>query len=343
MYCVKCGSFIQDGERFCKQCGQPVAGNEQMMSVEKSMQERPQKKGSVGLVIVAGILGGLIIIGGGTALVTYLVVERGTNSVVKEEISTTQESTKLTETTTEEVKETKEDSKSIKSPKVPSQTPEEFKASCQYYTYDQLARNPKDYMGLPVVLYGEVVQVMEENDNVQLRVNITEGVYNWQNAIYVEYTRKTPNESRILEGDIITLWGISNDTISYETVVGNQLTVPYVKAEYIAQGIIDTSMQESNYNEAESWYADYIIPYSDVYYLADEDLRYLTKEELRLARNEIYARHGRMFKAEDLQNYFNSKPWYAPTISADSFNDNMLSEVEKYNANFIKDYEDKLS
>lgn len=339
MYCVKCGGFIQEGERFCKQCGQPVAGNGQIMDVGKAMGKNTRKKAPVGVVIAAGILGGLILVGAATAIVTYLVIDSHTVSSVQEETSAVNETIE----TTEEVEEIQTPQKSDEVSKALQQTPEEFKQSCKYYTYDQLARNPKDYMGLPVVLYGEVVQVMETGDDVQLRVNITEGVYNWQNAIYVEYTRKMPNESRILEGDLITLWGISNDTISYETVVGNALTVPYVKAEYIEQGIIDTSLPEEEWVEAERSQADYIIPYSDVYYLTNEDLRYLTKEELRLARNEIYARHGRMFKAEDLQNYFNSKPWYTQMISADDFNDNMLSEVEKYNADFIKAYEDQLS
>ena len=37
------------------------------------------------------------------------------------------------------------------------------------------------------------------------------------------------------------------------------------------------------------------------------------------ARNEIFARHGRKFKSEDLQAYFNSKSWYTPIYEADEF------------------------
>lgn len=88
---------------------------------------------------------------------------------------------------------------------------------------------------------------------------------------------------------------------------------------------------------------EYIIPNSNKFYLTEEDLKYLSKEELRLARNEIYARHGRMFVSQDLQDYFNAKPWYSPQIPADKFNDNILSEVERYNANFIREYEDKIN
>ncbi len=35
-----------------------------------------------------------------------------------------------------------------------------------------------------------------------------------------------------------------------------------------------------------------------------------SKSELRIIRNEIFARHGQSFKSEDLQKYFKSKDWY---------------------------------
>ena len=85
--------------------------------------------------------------------------------------------------------------------------------------------------------------------------------------------------------------------------------------------------------------AGYIISYSDTRYLSQQDLMGMNKGTLRAARNEIYARYGRKFKAKDLQDYFNSKSWYHPTIEADQFTDNMLSETEKYNANLIKEAE----
>jgi hypothetical protein len=86
----------------------------------------------------------------------------------------------------------------------------------------------------------------------------------------------------------------------------------------------------------------FIIPDSNIRYLTESDLLPLTKEELRLARNEIYARYGRMFNAEDLQRYFDSQIWYTPCIQPDDFQESTLTEIEKYNAHFIKQYEDNL-
>ena len=49
---------------------------------------------------------------------------------------------------------------------------------------------------------------------------------------------------------------------------------------------------------------------------------------VRLLRNEIFARHGRVFKDKALQAYFSSMPWYKPNPA---FNESMLSAREKQN------------
>lgn len=84
---------------------------------------------------------------------------------------------------------------------------------------------------------------------------------------------------------------------------------------------------------------DYILPTSNSQYLTEADLEGLTKEECRLARNEIYARHGRMFLDEELQRYFDAKPWYHGTIQPDDFQDTMLNDYEMKNKDLIVQYE----
>lgn len=86
---------------------------------------------------------------------------------------------------------------------------------------------------------------------------------------------------------------------------------------------------------------DYIIPDSSTRYLSDDDLVGLSKEELKLARNEIFARHGRIFNDPDLQSYFEAQPWYTGTISADDFSDDMLSDIERDNIALIRSYEEQ--
>lgn len=73
--------------------------------------------------------------------------------------------------------------------------------------------------------------------------------------------------------------------------------------------------------------------------LTDAMLRGLSLHELRLLRNEVYARHGRMFKAEWLQQYFFQQPWYAPD---ENFKDEELSGNDKLNVETIVKTENKI-
>ena len=69
------------------------------------------------------------------------------------------------------------------------------------------------------------------------------------------------------------------------------------------------------------------------------DLMGLTKEECRIARNELYARHGRRFKDAELQGYFDSCDWYEGTIAPEDFDDTVLNEFEIANRDLIVQYE----
>ena len=94
-----------------------------------------------------------------------------------------------------------------------------------------------------------------------------------------------------------------------------------------------------NWKVAYSEPSDYILPGSDSRYLTMSDLEGLTAEECRLARNELYARHGRIFEDEGLKNYFGSKDWYNGTISGEDFSESMLNDYEIANRDLIVEYE----
>lgn len=82
----------------------------------------------------------------------------------------------------------------------------------------------------------------------------------------------------------------------------------------------------------------YIFPKSGTEKLLDSDISKLNKENLILARNEIFARHGFVFKTEEYKSYFSNKSWYKPNPAFKGF-DGELNDVEVYNINFIKKYE----
>ena len=84
--------------------------------------------------------------------------------------------------------------------------------------------------------------------------------------------------------------------------------------------------------------ASYIIADSNTRVISESELTSLTPWQLKVARNEIYARHGRPFVHKDLQCYFAKQSWY----TADpNFTETSLSYIENKNIATILAYEQK--
>lgn len=73
--------------------------------------------------------------------------------------------------------------------------------------------------------------------------------------------------------------------------------------------------------------------------ISESMLKGLSLHELRLLRNEIYARHGRAFRAAWLQQYFWSQPWYE---QKEDFQDEQVSGSDKLNVETIVRYENRM-
>ncbi len=115
------------------------------------------------------------------------------------------------------------------------------------------------------------------------------------------------------------------------------------KEEEPAEEVEDERPQESQIiEESVEEVNQYILQNSDSAYLTHEDLVGLTKEECRLARNELYARHGRRFDDEGLQNYFDQKDWYTGYIDPADFSDSVLNDFEMANRDLIVQYEEEM-
>lgn len=81
----------------------------------------------------------------------------------------------------------------------------------------------------------------------------------------------------------------------------------------------------------------FILPDSDTHLYSTSELEGLSDWELSIARNEIYARHGRTFQNEDLQGYFEAQDWYTPLYDPEEFDAEVeLSSTEIANAETIR-------
>lgn len=98
-----------------------------------------------------------------------------------------------------------------------------------------------------------------------------------------------------------------------------------------------STKQASSQNNGQD--QDYILPDCDSRYYSQEELEALSAEQLKLARNEIYARHGYIFQTGNTKNYFDSKTWYRGTVT--EVTDDMLNEYEIANRDLIISIEKK--
>jgi YARHG domain-containing protein len=71
--------------------------------------------------------------------------------------------------------------------------------------------------------------------------------------------------------------------------------------------------------------------------LSENTLDNMFAEDLRVLRNEVYARHGRVFKDKNLQAYFEAQGWYKPNPD---FKDEQLNEIEAANLKRIVEMEE---
>ena len=136
----------------------------------------------------------------------------------------------------------------------------------------------------------------------------------------------------VLAASIFTVfWINSNESDETKTPIGmaDEETEIYIVDEASGAAVETGSSEVQRTN-------DYIVPASASRGLRQADILHLTAGELRLARNEIFARHGYIFDSEDLQQYFQQQEWYTP----DPNYDGSLSEVEKNNAEWLLGMED---
>ena len=78
----------------------------------------------------------------------------------------------------------------------------------------------------------------------------------------------------------------------------------------------------------------YLLPESNSRYYDYDELLGMSVDDLNLAIDEIYARHGRMFKDDAVQAYFDRQSWYTPKYEPDQLDavsDSLLNDYEKEN------------
>lgn len=80
-------------------------------------------------------------------------------------------------------------------------------------------------------------------------------------------------------------------------------------------------------------------PEASIRLFTPADLENRTRRELRVMRNEIFARHSYIFTSNEMRDYFGKKPWYTPRYSSVA---SRFNEFERANIDIISEYELKV-
>ena len=107
-----------------------------------------------------------------------------------------------------------------------------YKNSCKSQNYKEALRYPDKYKGTKTYWFGEIVQKVS---STQFRVNVNCKRYqyisgwNCSDTIYVVYD----GDESFIEDDMVKIWGELAGNYSYTAVLGNEITIPLVRAKYM--------------------------------------------------------------------------------------------------------------
>ena len=146
-------------------------------------------------------------------------------------------------------------------------------------------------------------------------------------------------------GDADVTWN-SLETIDYPIVTltnGTEFTDVDMGGDYSYAGLVNSTGQSNTGTATNA--SEYIFPYANERLIARGEYESLDAATLRLAINEIYARHGRQYDTQDLNAYFSSKSWYRPQYSKSEFDkieSQVLNSYERENIKILTGYRDSL-
>lgn len=101
-----------------------------------------------------------------------------------------------------------------------------LKKNCESGLYKKIARDPNEYKYQYVKFSGRVLQVCSEADSADGFSTYRLATNGWDDVVFIDIMNY--GQSRILEDDRITIYGICLGVMSYTTVMGDTVTIPEV-------------------------------------------------------------------------------------------------------------------
>ncbi len=349
--CMRCGAILKPENVFCTQCGTPIIAVD--VKGSEIIKEKNNTKGSkVGKIVIASItIIALILV---AFIGLYFANQYGVfEQVIKE--STASEISEDNESAYEEAKPTE--------PMLGEATePEEVSVTANLDTmdveadvlqirdmYDRIVNGISSNSYDITVVDEGVVAYSEQNEIKAIVVKKDYEGYDYARYYYYDgdklfFTYYEGSDSHRLyfsEGKLIR-WRYCPDSTDNNKAINYDLENTSEYYQWEDDVLTDSEKMLLAWEAVFANRTDvqkYILAGSDSRYVLKSELQEFTAEQCRLARNEIYARHGRKFDDEFLQDYFNSKDWYTPIIDSDEFEESLLNSYEIANRDLIVEYE----
>ena len=173
-----------------------------------------------------------------------------------------------------------------------------------------------------------------------------------KNIDYDVTNYNTPSSNQITAGD--GAWNgyfpgyPTLNALKTDVVTGNaenykceeNVNADAAKSSVASESTESQSVEEDSAN-GDSTIAE-VFPDSSDKLLSDSDIENLSKDDLRFAINEPYARHGYIFKDQDLQDHFDQFDWYDGTESDDKIVYKEFNDIEKKNIELMQKKRDEL-
>ncbi len=154
----------------------------------------------------------------------------------------------------------------------------------------------------------------------------------------LKYKMNEISEQSEVPDNQVTANELSSQTDDFETDFSTDNSEEDI-SESMKKEVSEGDQEQTEETEMQDEASEYFIPDSDSRYLTMDDLEGYSEDDCRIARNELYARHGRKFTDENLRSYFESKSWYEGTIEPEDFDDSVFNEYEIANRDLIVEYE----
>lgn len=109
----------------------------------------------------------------------------------------------------------------------------DYKAACEAVDYKDIMRDSDKFVGKKVKFTGEVSQVVYDSEDGEsdYLIAVTKGDYDlYTDNVHVYYN--VGDGEKLIEEDIVTLYGEISGEFTYKSIFGESITVPEMTAVY---------------------------------------------------------------------------------------------------------------